>query len=110
MRAAVLLALLTFVALLMAQNKAGPIYSGMVTFVVAGNCPGGFSEVAALNGKTLIGTLAANGNVGQTGGADSLPTNGTITVPNAGSKTVPAFVATIDNRSAFVRVIFCSKN
>ncbi len=35
-------------------------------------CPTGFVEVAGVNGKMLRGTVAANGNVGQSGGSDSV--------------------------------------
>lgn len=136
--------------------------AGAIGLITLGACPAGFSEVSALDGKTLIGTLAAHGNVGTTGGSDTvtptftgsvMPThahalpfniNGTSTInfqTSAGFGTgpvsgevmqlTPSFSvstnplalsqgvsagtpagtnSTEDNRSAFVRVIFCSKN
>lgn len=55
--------------------------SGLVTLVVTGTCPAGWTEVSALNGRMLRGTVAANGDVGTTGGADSLTPAGTIAWP-----------------------------
>jgi hypothetical protein len=57
------------------------IPAGLITLILSGTCPSGFSEVSALNGKTLIGTLAANGNVGTTGGADTITPAGTVAAP-----------------------------
>lgn len=57
-----------------------PIPSGTITIIVSGACPTGYTEVTALNGKTIIGTLAANNDVGTTGGSDSItPTIATLT-------------------------------
>ena len=135
------------------------IPSGLVTFVVAGTCPAGWTEVSALNGKFLRGTLAANGDVGDTGGSDTItdvlnhthavnvtdpghahtlqryPTatgtssgytadtsmSGTpaaVTLPmvsqatgiTATTSNPDGGVASIDNRPAFVNVIFCAKD
>lgn len=53
---------------------------GVVTLVIAGSCPPGTAEIAALNGSTLFGTLAANGDVGTTGGANTItPTVASLT-------------------------------
>jgi hypothetical protein len=140
-------------------------------------CPSAYSEVTALNGVTLIGTLFANGDVGTTGGSNTITPAGTVAAPvftgaalpghahelpfildtaaprfhqispvtfgtgtarpstsqsaqnahvvtapvalsqsvsagtPAGSVSAPAFSGVpFDNRSAFVKVIFCSKN
>lgn len=51
--------------------------SGFVGLVVTGTCPQGTTQVGALDGKTLVGTVAANANVGGTGGADSITPAGT---------------------------------
>ena len=56
---------------------AGSVPSGLITLVISGSCPAGFDEVSELNGKTLVGTLAANANVGTTGGADNITPAGT---------------------------------
>lgn len=58
----------------------GIIPAGLITFIVSGTCPTGWTEVTALNGKTLFGTLAANGDVGGTGGSDTItPTVNSLT-------------------------------
>lgn len=130
---------------------------GSILLIKAGTCPSGYAEETALDGKTIIGTLAANGNVGTTGGSDSITsvlnhthtvnvtdpghthverivnsgTAGTVGVQgasaasNASASNSPTAsgttgitattanpaggVASIDNRSAFVRVIACRK-
>ncbi len=159
------------------QIGAAGVAPGQITLILAGTCPAGFTEVAALNGKTLIGTTAANGNVGTTGGSDSIVPAGTVAAPvftgaplsthahelpyqinsntqtrqiaasvfgtgivrtatgqapagaantataavaltqgvsagtPAGTVAAPSFTgAPLDNRSAFVRVIFCVKD
>lgn len=51
---------------------------GASILIDAGTCPDGYEENTALNGKTLVGTLAANGNVGTTGGSDTITPAGTI--------------------------------
>ncbi len=135
------------------------IPSGLITFIAAGTCPTGWSEVSALNGKFLRGTLAANDDVGNTGGSDTItdvlnhthavnvtdpghahtlqryPTatgtssgytadtsmSGTpaaVTLPmesqttgiTAATANPAGGVASIDNRPAFVNVIFCAKD
>lgn len=53
------------------------IPSGLITFVTSGTCPAGFTEVTALSGKTLFGTLAANGDVGGLGGSVTITPAGT---------------------------------
>jgi hypothetical protein len=55
--------------------------TGAILAIVSGTCPAGYAEVSALNGRTLVGTLAANGNVGTTGGADNITPAGTNSAP-----------------------------
>jgi len=63
------------------QAQAG-LYSGGILFVNAGTCPALTTEVAGLAGKTLFGTVAGNGDVGDTGGADSITaTTASVTQP-----------------------------
>ena len=57
------------------------IPSGFITLILSGTCPTGWAEVTALNGKMLRGTLAANGDVGQTGGAATITPSGSISQP-----------------------------
>ena len=132
----------------------GTVPTGLITLVYAGSCASGWEEATELNGKTLVGTLAANKDVGTTGGSDNItdivnhthpitdaghthltqryPTatgassgftidtsmSGTLTdntLPVKSSTTGISInnpsggVASIDNRSAFIRVIFCRK-
>lgn len=56
----------------------GALPSGSIVFVATGSCPTSYTEVTALNGKMIRGTLAANGNVGTTGGNDTYTPAGTI--------------------------------
>ena len=66
------------------------IPAGLITFVNTGTCPTGWTEVVALNGKTLFGTLAANADVGTTGGSDAIiqtGSNSTSTVTPLGSNS-----------------------
>jgi hypothetical protein len=44
----------------------------------SGSCPAGYAEVAGLNGRTILGTVAANGNAGGTGGSATITPQGTI--------------------------------
>lgn len=62
--------------------SAGGIPSGAILIIVSGSCPTGYTEETSLNGKTLLGTLAANGNVGGTGGSDTITPAGTISAIN----------------------------
>lgn len=55
--------------------------SGMIMLTLSSACPTGFTEVAALNGKFVQGTLAANSNVGTTGGSASITPTATSTTP-----------------------------
>ncbi len=64
-----------------AQNSATPLVTRQITMILSGVCPLGFSEVAALNGKTVIGTVLANGDVGTTGGSNSITPAGTVSAP-----------------------------
>ncbi len=68
--------------------------SGLITFVTSGACSAGWSQVTALNGVTLLGTLAANGDVGGTGGSNNITpagTNGTVSFTPAGTNSAPTF-------------------
>lgn len=65
------------------ESGGGGIPSGSILLTLGASCPTGFSESTALAGKTLFGTLAANADVGGTGGADA--------ITPAGSNSAPAF-------------------
>lgn len=128
--------------------------AGSILLIASGACPTGYAEETALNGKTLVGTLAANADIGTTGGSDTITSvlnhthpvtdPGHAHVENQNSATTGSLtgwgardtstntqaatgystesattgvtttnpaggVASIDNRSAFTRVIFCRK-
>lgn len=135
-------------------SAGGGLDPGDILVKLSGTCAAGFEEATELNGKTLIGTLAANKDVGTTGGADTITDviNHTHPVDDPGhahveqnnsattgglagwaardtststpvatgystqsattgvTTTNPAGgVASIDNRSAFIKVLFCRK-
>lgn len=70
----------TWVAL--ADGSSGAVPTGSILLIDSGTCPSGFAEDTALNGKALIGTLAANGNVGTTGGSDTITPTGSNSAPS----------------------------
>jgi len=61
------------------------IPSGLVALILSGTCPVGWSEVGALNGKILRGTLSANGDVGTTGGSATITPVGTNSTTTTGA-------------------------
>lgn len=64
------------------------LLSGMIMFIDTGSCPAGWTELSGLNGRYLLGTLAANGDVGTTGG--SLNLAGSSATTSAVSGGTPA--------------------
>lgn len=60
---------------------SGGLPSGLIVLILSGTCPSGFTEVSALSGKFLLGTVAANGDVGTTGGSDNITPAGTNSAP-----------------------------
>lgn len=116
--------------------EGGGVPAGAIVLSLT-SCPTGYAEVAALDGKFLRGTVAANADVGQTGGADTITPEGTVASTFTGSAlsggarkggtsnpasilengAVPAgtvastFSGTaFDNRPAYVSVLFCQKS
>lgn len=61
--------------------SGGGLPAGMIGMVISGSCPTGYSQVAALDGKSPLGTVVANANVGTTGGADTITPAGTNAAP-----------------------------
>jgi hypothetical protein len=55
-----------------------PVPTGAILLVASGSCPASYVEETSLDGRMPIGTLAANGDLGTTGGADTLTPSGTI--------------------------------
>jgi hypothetical protein len=74
--------------------------SGAIVFVASGTCPSGYTEVAGLDGKMLRGTVAAHGDVGGTGGSDSVTPTFTGSAWSAPAVSWPAGVPTAANESA----------
>ncbi len=59
---------------------ASGVPSGLVGMVVSGSCPSGYSEVTALDANMPEGTLSAHGDIGGTGGANTItPTVASLT-------------------------------
>lgn len=59
----------------------GLLPPGAIVLIISGTCPTGFTEVSALNGKFILGTVAANSNVGTSGGSASVTPTATSTTP-----------------------------
>jgi hypothetical protein len=84
--------------------------SGLITLVISGACPSGFTEVSALSGKFLQGTLAANGDVGTAGGNATITPTGTVSTPiltmnsytPGGSVAAPTFTGTSSQSTSAV--------
>jgi hypothetical protein len=53
------------------QTGAGGLPSGVVVMTLT-SCPATFTEVSALSGKFVLGTVAGNGDVTTTGGSDTI--------------------------------------
>lgn len=134
----------------------GSVPAGSIVLIKSGTCPAGYAEDTDLTGRTIIGTVAANGDVGTTGGSDTITQvinhTHTVTVTDPGhthnqgirntgtagtagvqggsaannatiANAVPSAVtgitassanpaggvASIDNRSAWIKVIPCRK-
>ena len=64
------------------QKYSAGMPSGMVAFVVSGSCPSGWTEVTALDGVMLRGTLAAHGDVGAAGGHSTITPSGAVSQAN----------------------------
>ena len=116
------------------QQGSGTFPVGGIILMLA-SCPSGFAEETTLSGKFVLGTLNASGDVTTTGGADTItevinhthPQNAPssasggalrLAVDTNASGSVAAGlntdnpaggVASVDNRPAFVKVIFCKK-
>lgn len=77
-----------------AQTPWGAYPLGGLFITTYSSCPVGTAEVTALNGAMLEGTIAANGDVGTTGGSNNItPTgsNATASFTPAGTVAAPTF-------------------
>ncbi|MCI0353599.1 MAG: hypothetical protein L0099_00975 [Acidobacteria bacterium] len=60
---------------------AGDVPVGGIILIDSGTCPAGYAEVATLDAQFLRGTVAANADVGTTGGSDNVTPSGTVSTP-----------------------------
>lgn len=74
--------------------------AGSILLVATGTCPAGFSEVTALDGVTLVGTLAAHGDVGDPVGDDTITPTGTISQPTFAGSALATHTHTAGSFSA----------
>lgn len=72
------------------SGGAGGLPTGAVVLITSGACPTGFTEATDLNGVMIRGTLAANGDVGTTGGSDSITPAGTNSAPTFAGNALAA--------------------
>lgn len=80
---------------------SGALPTGFIGMIVSGTCPAGTTEESSLNGKTLFGTLAANGDVGTTGGADTItPTVASLTAAAQTVNSLTAAAQTVNSLTA----------
>jgi hypothetical protein len=78
-------------AMLSQIGQAALVPPGLIAISLTA-CPASYTEVTALNGVTLIGTLFANGDVGTTGGSNTITPTGTV--------GAPVFTGSLDTTSA----------
>lgn len=79
-------------------SGGGGLEAGLIVLSLT-TCPTGYAEETSLSGKFVLGTLAANGNVTGTGGADTITPAGTNSAPAltmnaytpAGANSAPTF-------------------
>ena len=71
----------TWTAIGPSGGGGGGLPAGAILLVASGSCPAGTVEDPSLAGKTLVGTTAANGDVGTTGGSDTFTPDGTVAAP-----------------------------
>lgn len=68
-----------------ASAPSTSIPSGLVTMILSGTCPTGWTEATALSGKMFLGTTSAAGDVGGTGGSSSITPAGTVSASFTGT-------------------------
>lgn len=69
--------------------SASGVPSGMILFIDSGSCPSGWTELGSA-GNHLLLTIAANGDVGTTGGSNSYTPAGSSAAPTVNSLTAAA--------------------
>lgn len=68
--------------------SSGSIPSGMIAFIDTGTCPAGFTQDASFNGAYILGTVAANSDVGSSGGSNSYTPAGMVSQPTFTGNTL----------------------
>lgn len=63
------------------QLNTPSVPTGSIIMITSGTCPANYSEVTALDGVTVIGTLSSHMDVGGTGGNNNLTPSGTNSTP-----------------------------
>lgn len=63
------------------SGSGSAVPSGSILAILSGTCPPTYTELTSLDGTFLFATTVANGNVGTTGGSNSVTPTGTVTAP-----------------------------
>lgn len=63
------------------SSGGDPVPTGAILLMATGVCPASYVEETSLDGRMPIGTLVANGDLGTTGGSNTLTPAGTNTAP-----------------------------
>jgi hypothetical protein len=69
---------------------SGSLPAGAIVMIASGTCPSGFVEETSLSARMPLGTLAANSDVGTTGGADDITPAGTVSQPAFTGSALPS--------------------
>lgn len=104
----------------------GAVPRGSILFVSTGSCPTGYTELAALDGRMVRGTIASHANVGTPGGSDtatptftgtpqsfttgSAPGRGGTAMLTPNPYTPVGVISPVDTRAAYLNLIGCSRN
>lgn len=54
------------------NSNSAALPTGAIVLLLSGECPTGYSEETALDGRTIIGTLSSRSDAGDTGGSNSV--------------------------------------
>ena len=60
-----------------ANTSGTSVPSGLITLLIAGSCPTGWTELAGFKDRGIVGTIAADGNAGTVDGKLALDPAGT---------------------------------
>jgi len=71
----------TWINLNTVAGGGSSVPAGAIVFVDSGSCPSGYAEVSTAAGRMILATVAANADVGTTGGSDTVTPAGTVGAP-----------------------------